>query len=102
MTRSSSPNRQSSIVSRLSVRPDIAALDEYVPVDPPEVLAARYGLDPARIIKLDANENPYGASPRVREALARGDGLHQYPDPQHREIRALLGRHLGLDPEWLL
>jgi histidinol-phosphate aminotransferase len=82
------------------LRPDIAALEAYVPIEPTDILAARYGLDPAQIHKLDANENPYGPSPQVRAALAAD--LHQYPDPEHREIRALLARYTGLDAEWFL
>ncbi|RMF30310.1 MAG: histidinol-phosphate aminotransferase, partial [Chloroflexi bacterium] len=48
-------------------------MDPYTPIVPFEVLSRRLGLPPERIIKLDANENPYGPSPRVREALARYD-----------------------------
>jgi histidinol-phosphate aminotransferase len=95
-------NRRTILSPQSYVRPDIEALEAYVPVEPPEVLAARFGLDPARIIKLDANENPYGPSPRVGEMLARAEGVHQYPDPLHREIRGYLGGYTGLDAEWLM
>ena len=36
----------------------------------PKRKAARLGRAPEAILKLDANENPYGPSPRVRAALA--------------------------------
>src|SRR5919198_5373357 len=51
------------------LRPDIAALEPYTPVAPIEVLAERLGLPVERIIKLDANESPYGPSPRAPAAL---------------------------------
>ena len=52
------------------LRPDIAALEAYTPVAPIEVLAAQLGLPIERIVKLDANESPYGPSPRAAAALA--------------------------------
>ena len=42
----------------------------YTPIEPFEVLSARLGIPVEQIIKLDANENPYGPSPRARQALA--------------------------------
>ena len=51
------------------VQPHLLTLQPYEAVDPPEVLARRAGIAEAGIIKLDANENPYGASPKVSEAL---------------------------------
>jgi histidinol-phosphate aminotransferase len=35
----------------------------YTPIEPFEVLSARLGRPPDQIVKLDANENPYGPSP---------------------------------------
>ncbi len=51
-------------------------------------------------IKLDANEHPYGVVPELRErlamALAEVDPA-RYPDASASGVRALLGRHLGVD-----
>jgi histidinol-phosphate aminotransferase len=68
------------------VRPDIAALEEYVPVEPIEAQAAKLGLRPEQIAKLDGNENPYGPSSRVAEAVAKVR-FELYPDPFHTELR---------------
>ena len=87
---------------RLRIRPDVAAMDPYVPVEPPEVWAARLGLAPERLVKLDANENPYGPSPRARQALAELANGHIYPDPTQRTLRQALAEHLGLDAERIL
>ncbi|MDI7274520.1 MAG: histidinol-phosphate transaminase [Anaerolineae bacterium] len=84
---------------RQLVRPDVAAMAPYVPVEPPEVWAERLGLPQERLVKLDANENPYGPSPRAREALARLANGHIYPDPEQRALRQALARRLDLDVE---
>jgi histidinol-phosphate aminotransferase len=83
-------------------RPDLEALEEYVPIEPVEVLAERLGVPPTEIVKLDANENPYGCSLRVQEALASFDKYHIYPDPNQRELRQLLASYSGFSPERIL
>ena len=53
----------------------------------------------ARLVKLNTNENPYGPSPRVLEAIAQasGDALRLYPDPHATVLRAAIARHHGID-----
>src|SRR4051812_31739634 len=79
------------------MRPDLAGLAMYHPVGLPHDLAARLGVPLSRIVKLDANENPFGAPPAVREALATFPAYHHYPDPAARELRAALAAYLGVD-----
>jgi len=74
----------------------------YAPPEDPEAIAASAGLPREALIKLDANENPYGASPLVRAALADFAGYHLYPDPDQRALRALLARYVGVDAGRLL
>jgi histidinol-phosphate aminotransferase len=80
----------------------IANLPAYTPIEPFEVLSARIGRAPQDIIKLDANENPYGMSPRARTALANIDFPHIYPDPESRALRLALQTFTGLDAAYLL
>jgi histidinol-phosphate aminotransferase len=84
------------------IRPDVAGMDPYQPIFPFEVLAARLGRDPDTIIKLDANENPYGPSSRARAALAGLSYVHIYPDPESRILRAALADFTGLPADRLL
>jgi histidinol-phosphate aminotransferase len=84
------------------IRPNIATLKPYTPIAPFEVLSQQLGRPAAEIIKLDANENPYGPSPLVAEALAETPYLHIYPDPESRELRAGLAEYTGLDADYLL
>ena len=88
-------------VDRL-VRPMIRGLDPYVPIEPPGVLAKREGIDPAEVIKMDANENPYGASTKVAEALGAFTGYSIYPDPFQRDIRAALAAYSGFSDDRII
>lgn len=83
------------------VRPDIASMEPYTPVVPFDVLVERMGRRVDQIVKLNANENPYGPSPRVRHALAELPFPHIYPDPESRALRAALAKFTGV-PEGLL
>ncbi len=84
------------------IRPDVASMEAYAPIVPFEVLSARLGRAPEAIIKLDANENPYGPSPRVRAALAALPFPHIYPDPESTALRAALARDTGVPADNLL
>ncbi|MEX2160003.1 MAG: histidinol-phosphate transaminase [Dehalococcoidia bacterium] len=84
------------------VRPDILAMLGYEPIEPAELIAERLGIAPERIAKLDGNENPFGPSPRVIEALASFESYHRYPDPQQRKLRAALGEYAGVPPEHIV
>ena len=82
-----------------ALRPPLRSLRGYEPIDPPEQVAARYGVAPEAIVKLDGNENPYGPSPHALEALAGGYAAHRYPDPEQRRLRDALGERHGVPPE---
>ncbi|MGE0056813.1 MAG: histidinol-phosphate transaminase [Dehalococcoidia bacterium] len=84
------------------VQPHLLQAPPYVPVQPPEVLAQRLGVPVERIDKLDANENPYGPSPKAVEALAKHGGYHIYPDPEQRRLREVLGNYVGYGSEWIV
>jgi histidinol-phosphate aminotransferase len=84
------------------IRPDIVTMEPYTPIYPFDVLAARLGHAPDDIIKLDANENPYGPPPHVRATLADLPCVHIYPDPESRALRAALADLTGLLADFLL
>ena len=84
------------------LRPEIADMEAYTPIQPFEVLSERLGIPAERIVKLDANENPYGPLPAVTEALAEYNYYHIYPDPQQTELRAGLSKFVGVPAEHIL
>jgi histidinol-phosphate aminotransferase len=67
--------------------PVVHGLTPYVPGEQPRV---------ANLVKLNTNENPYGPSPRVLEALRAevADSLRLYPDPDSGRLREVIAtRH---------
>lgn len=84
------------------IRPHLLDLAPYTPIEPFEVLSARLGRDPKDIVKLDANENPYGPPPEVLEALGNMEFPNIYPDAQSRKLRAALAKDTGVDADHIL
>jgi histidinol-phosphate aminotransferase len=81
---------------------NIRDLPPYSPIEPFDVLSARYGRLPSQIVKLDANENPYGISPLARQALSTLQFPNIYPDPESRRLRAALSNFTGVPVDNLM
>ena len=76
------------------VRADIAAMRPYQPGEQPT---------DRTLIKLNTNENPYPASPRVAEAVAHAaSGLSRYPSPTADDLCSKAASVYGVDPEQVL
>jgi histidinol-phosphate aminotransferase len=84
------------------VKPWIIALGGYVASKAPDALEGKMEVATKDVIKLDANENPYGCSPRVQRALAEYAGLNIYPDSEQIELRKLLAEYVGARPECIV
>src|ERR1700678_4245773 len=67
-------------------------LKPYVPGEQPRM---------AELVKLNANESPFGPSPRALEAVrgAATDTLRLYPDPQATALRTALATYHQVRPE---
>jgi histidinol-phosphate aminotransferase len=81
------------------IRPEAANFSGYKAcksLDLPEVKATK------RVIKLDANENPYGPSPRVPQALGNYQGFQFYPDAEQTEIKSYLEHYTGIPGEHIV
>jgi len=81
------------------LRPDIMAMEEYTPIVPFEVLSRQLGIPETEIVKLDANENPYGPAPSVYEALYNSRRYNIYPDPGQTLLREAIEPYIGLSQE---
>jgi histidinol-phosphate aminotransferase len=89
-------------VRRSNVRRAIAGISAYAGPEDPEYLAKRLGRPIESIIKLDANENPYGASPLVQEMLSTYNGYSVYPDADQRSARTALAEYAGVSADSLI
>lgn len=80
-------------------KPFVLTFPAYVPGRPIDDVARDLGLDPAGIIKLASNENPFGPSPRaVAAATAALSQGQLYPDGGCSALRGRLAAHYGLPP----
>lgn len=81
-----------------------AAVETVTPYEagkPLEALADELGLD--EVVRLAANENPLGPSPRVVEAIRReAPHVHLYPDGGSTALREALARSLSLFPAQII
>lgn len=80
------------------------ALDRVTPYEagpPLEEVQRELGL--ASLLRLSANENPLGPSPKVVEALrAEAARAHLYPDGGSSALRKALGAWIGVEGSWLI
>ncbi|MBM3945305.1 MAG: histidinol-phosphate transaminase [SAR202 cluster bacterium] len=83
------------------IKPNLANITSYDPVDPPEELAKRAGIPADRVIKLNGNENPNPPHPAVRDAVAKTP-FNIYPDPLQRKVRAALAQYTGVDADHII
>ena len=79
------------------IRPELQSLGGYSAHTSPETLAGKIDIPAEKIIKLDANENPYGCSPRVLRALAEYRKWNIYPDAAQANLRRQLQDYAGVD-----
>jgi histidinol-phosphate aminotransferase len=84
------------------VRLDMSRFGAYSACKSPDVIARKLGIPEKDIIKLDANENPYGCSPKVRAALADYPYFNIYPDSAQTELLEEIAAYVGLDKEFIV
>ncbi len=84
------------------IRADIAAMEGYTPTTSLESFAERLGYDVSELVKLDANENPFGPTEGVKQALAEMSGVAVYPDPEAKQLRSQIADYIGVDAKHIL
>ncbi len=84
------------------VRTELRDAPSYEPVIPVEELARRAGMAVSDVLKLDANENPFGTSAAVMEAVAAVESYAIYPDPAQVTLRAAIGEYVGVPAEQIV
>ena len=67
---------------------------------PIELVVREYGVNPRDIIKLASNENPYGTSPDVVDAISRkAISSYVYPDDSMYELKDALALKFNVDSQ---
>lgn len=79
----------------------MVGLIPYQPGKPIEEVKRELGLD--EVIKLASNENPYGCSPLVKDAITHAlETIAIYPDGYARLLRKKVAQHLHVEEEQLI
>ena len=74
----------------------------YSPIEPPDQISKRLGLPEEKIVKLDANENPFGTSDDVLNELGNGKYYHIYPDPAQVQLREAIAQYADCTPDMVV
>ena len=84
------------------IRPELVNFGGYAASKSSETLKDKVEVPLEGIIKLDANENPYGCSPGVNRALADYRDISIYPDSGQTELRKQLQGYTGVPMEHIV
>ncbi|MCT2559941.1 histidinol-phosphate transaminase [Tsuneonella sp. YG55] len=76
---------------RPTLKPWIEGIHVYVP-------GKAAGADGKPLVKLSANENPFGTSPAALAAKSGAEAPCRYPDPGSTALREAIGAKFGIDP----
>ena len=84
------------------IKPHLTTFTGYAPPKPATTKKGKTEAPVRPMIKLNANENPYGCSPRVMQALATCNSLNRYPDANQTELRHYLEEYTGVGAEHIV
>lgn len=85
----------------MKVKQQLIGLSPYKPGKPLEEVKKQFGL--TKVTKLASNENPFGCSPVVKEAISESlDKLAIYPDGYAAHIRTDIAAHIQVNEDQLI
>jgi histidinol-phosphate aminotransferase len=84
------------------IRPHLVGFTGYSASTSPDTLKGRVEVPLDSLVKMNANENPYGCSPRVLKALAACRTFSVYPDDGQQELRKMLAGYTGAPAECIV
>lgn len=84
------------------MKDQIKQLSSYVPEEPLAAVKKRLGLE--RLVRLSANENPFGTSQQVKQAIINWNfsETNRYPDGNATALRMAIAQRLQVPPEKLV
>ena len=82
-------------------RPGVRELRAYDPGH--DLVSLRRRFAEAQLVELGSNENPYGASPKAKQAIVDAvAGIHIYPDPLGGDLKRALAAQHGIESSRIL
>ncbi|MFC5714231.1 histidinol-phosphate transaminase [Thalassorhabdus alkalitolerans] len=85
----------------MKAKKQVLGLTPYKPGKPIQEVKEELGLD--EIIKLASNENPFGPSPKAKEAMVAASSSPEiYPDGYAARVREAVAKELGVEKEQLI
>ncbi len=85
----------------MNPKSNIVHLPVYQPGKPIEEVKKEFGLE--EVIKLASNENPFGCSPHIKQAIiSEIENTSLYPDGAATDLTNRLSEHLGVEPNQII
>ena len=82
----------------MKFNPELENITIYEAGKPIELVVREFGIEPKDIVKLASNENPYGCSPTVIEAVSKIVGkMALYPDDSMYKLKEGLAKRFGVN-----
>jgi histidinol-phosphate aminotransferase len=81
------------------IQPHLKGFSGYSASTSPDTLKGKVDVSLDKIVKMNANENPYGCSPKVIKAFSRATNFNIYPDDGQQELRKLIGEYAKVPPQ---
>ncbi len=82
----------------MKFNPVLDNLVSYEAGKPIELVVRDFGIDPKDVVKLASNENPYGCSPKVQQAIADiVSKMALYPDDSMYKLKEGLSKRFNVD-----
>ncbi|MFX0066392.1 MAG: histidinol-phosphate transaminase [Candidatus Hermodarchaeota archaeon] len=81
---------------------NVQKIKTYVGIKPLDLLAQELNIPQKEIIKLDGNENPYGALPEAKEALRTLSDIQIYPDPLCSRLVRAIAKKEGMPEDCII
>lgn len=83
------------------LRKDISEINEYIPGESAVDLSNRYGVSLDKLIKLNANENPYGTSHLIKQVIVK-TLFNYYPSSDYTKLREALAKYNNIDAKQII
>jgi histidinol-phosphate aminotransferase len=81
------------------IQPHLQGFTGYSASTSPDTLKGKVDVSLDKIVKMNANENPYGCSPKVIKAFSKTTNFNIYPDDGQQELRRQIAGYAKVPPQ---